>query len=126
MKSAISVSCWRLASAWLRPGVARYAEGVSLAGALSILISFAMLVTAFVRSDFSVQNVYDHSHTDKPLLYKISGTWGSHDGSMLLWCTILLVYGAMITLKGRGLPDGLKHKALGVQGLLGAAFVGFT
>ncbi len=107
-------------------GIARYAEGVSLAGAVSILIAFGILIFAFVRSDFSVVNVYEHSHTDKPLLYKISGAWGSHEGSMLLWCTILLVYGAMITLKGRGLPEGLKLKALGVQGVLGAAFVGFT
>ena len=107
-------------------GLARFSEGVSLAAALSILVSFVILIVAFVRSDFSVVNVFEHSHTDKPLLYKISGAWGSHEGSMLLWCTILLVYGAMITLRGGGLPEGLKHKALGVQGLLGAAFVGFT
>ncbi len=107
-------------------GVERYAEGVSLAAALSVLAAFGILIYAFIRSDFSVINVYQHSHTDKPLLYKISGAWGSHEGSMLLWCTILLVYGALITLMGRGLPDSLKHKALGVQGLLGAAFVGFT
>ncbi|MGA9658804.1 MAG: heme lyase CcmF/NrfE family subunit [Asticcacaulis sp.] len=107
-------------------GLARYSEGLSLAAAIAIIISFGVLIFAFIRSDFSVVNVYEHSHTEKELLYKISGAWGSHEGSMLLWCTILLVYGAMITLKGRGLPDGLKHKALGVQGLLGAAFVGFT
>ena len=107
-------------------GLARISEGLSLAAAASIVIAFAVLILAFVRSDFSVVNVFEHSHTDKPLLYKISGAWGSHEGSMLLWCTILLVYGAMITLKGTGLPDSLKHKALGVQGALGAAFVGFT
>ncbi len=107
-------------------GIARYAEGVSLAAALSIMAAFGLLIFAFVRSDFSVVNVAEHSHTDKPLLYKISGAWGSHEGSMLLWCTILLVYGAMITLRGGGLPQGLKLKALGVQGALGAAFVGFT
>ncbi len=107
-------------------GVARYAEGVSLAGAVSIVLAFAILIFAFIRSDFSMVNVAEHSHTDKPLLYKISGAWGSHEGSMLLWCTILLVYGAMITLRGQGLPESLRLKALGVQGLLGAAFVGFT
>ena len=109
-----------------RGGIARYAEGASLAGAVSIVIAFAILILAFIRSDFSVVNVYEHSHTDKPLLYKISGAWGSHEGSMLLWCTILLVYGALITLRGQALPEGLRLKALGVQGLLGAAFVGFT
>ena len=107
-------------------GIARYAEGVSLAGAVSILIAFGILIFAFIRSDFSVVNVAEHSHTDKPLLYKISGAWGSHEGSMLLWCTILLVYGALITLRGQALPEGLRLKALGIQGGLGAAFVGFT
>jgi cytochrome c-type biogenesis protein CcmF len=110
----------------LLPGLARYSEGMSLAAAFAVLLSFLSLIYAFVTSDFSVENVYQHSHTDKPLLYKISGAWGSHEGSMLLWCTILLCYGALITLRGRGLPSGLKQKALGVQGLLGAAFVGFT
>jgi len=109
-----------------RGGIARYAEGASLAGAVSIVIAFAILILAFIRSDFSVVNVYEYSHTDKPLLYKISGAWGSHEGSMLLWCTILLVYGALITLRGQALPEGLRLKALGVQGGLGAAFVGFT
>ncbi|MEI9904133.1 MAG: hypothetical protein WDN06_09215 [Asticcacaulis sp.] len=97
-------------------GLAKYSEGVSLAAAASIVIAFAILILAFIRSDFSVVNVYEHSHTDKPLLYKISGAWGSHEGSMLLWCTILLVYGAMITVRGGGLPEGLKHKALGGAG----------
>ncbi len=125
----LSLSQFALVAAGQLPrlrGLAKYAEGVSLAAAASIVISFVILIVAFVRSDFSVVNVYEHSHTDKPLLYKISGAWGSHEGSMLLWCTILLVYGAMITLRGGGLPEGLKHKALGVQGALGAAFVGFT
>jgi cytochrome c-type biogenesis protein CcmF len=107
-------------------GIERFSEGLSLAAAVAVAAAFLILIVAFVRSDFSVVNVFEHSHTDKPLLYKISGAWGSHEGSMLLWCTILLVYGAMITLRGQGLPAGLRHKALGVQGLLGAAFVGFT
>ncbi|ESQ88561.1 heme lyase subunit CcmF [Asticcacaulis sp. AC460] len=111
---------------WRIRGLERFSEGLSLAAALAIIGAFAMLITAFVQSDFSVLNVYQHSHTDKPLLYKITGSWGSHEGSMLLWCLILLVYGAFITLRGGGLSDGLKHKALGVQGLLGAAFTGFT
>ncbi len=126
---ALSLSQFGLVAVGQAPrlrGLQKYSEGVSLAAALSILISFIVLILAFMRSDFSVVNVFQHSHTDKPLLYKISGAWGSHEGSMLLWCTILLVYGAMITLRGGGLPEGLKHKALGVQGLLGAAFVGFT
>ena len=49
---------------------------------------------AFVTSDFSVANVAENSHTAKPLLYKIAGVWGSHEGSMLLWCLALTGFGA--------------------------------
>jgi cytochrome c-type biogenesis protein CcmF len=56
--------------------------------------SFAVLMHAFIVSDFSVALVYANSHTDKPLLYKISGVWGNHEGSMLLWVLILALFGA--------------------------------
>ncbi|ESQ79562.1 heme lyase CcmF/NrfE family subunit [Asticcacaulis sp. YBE204] len=107
-------------------GIARFSEGLSLAAAVAAILAFAALLYAFITSDFSVSNVAKHSHTLKPLLYKISGAWGSHEGSMLLWCMVMLVFGALVTLNGRNLPDGLKHKVLGVQGLLGALFTGFT
>ncbi|MFT3996510.1 MAG: heme lyase CcmF/NrfE family subunit [Asticcacaulis sp.] len=107
-------------------GAARFSEGLSLAAAAAAILAFAALLYAFISSDFSVANVAKHSHTLKPLLYKISGAWGSHEGSMLLWCMVLLAYGALVTLFGRGLPDGLRHKVLGVQGLLGTLFTGFT
>ncbi|ADU13676.1 heme lyase CcmF/NrfE family subunit [Asticcacaulis excentricus] len=114
-------------AAW-RPlrGMARWSEGLSLAAAVACVLAFAALLHAFVTSDFSVSNVAKHSHTLKPLLYKISGAWGSHEGSMLLWCMVLISYGALVTLFGQGLPSGLRHKVLGVQGLLGALFCGFT
>ncbi|WP_140985970.1 heme lyase CcmF/NrfE family subunit [Asticcacaulis tiandongensis] len=107
-------------------GVERFSEGLSLSAALAAALAFAALLYAFVVSDFSVANVAHNSHTLKPMLYKVSGAWGSHEGSMLLWCVILLAYGALITLFGRGLPESLKHKVLGVQALLGALFAGFT
>lgn len=107
-------------------GAARLSEGLSLSAAAASVLAFAALLHAFLTSDFSVSNVAKHSHTLKPLLYKISGAWGSHEGSMLLWCMVLLSYGALVTLFGRGLPGGLKHKVLGVQGVLGALFTGFT
>ena len=107
-------------------GVERLSEGLSLSAALAVSLSFAALLHAFLTSDFSVANVAHNSHTLKPLLYKISGAWGSHEGSMLLWCLILLCYGALIVLFGRSLPDSLRHKVLGVQALLGAMFTGFT
>ena len=57
-----------------------------------VIICFFTLVTAFIISDFSVITVYQNSHTMKPLLYKISGTWGNHEGSLLLWVIILTIF----------------------------------
>ncbi|MCF6276146.1 MAG: heme lyase NrfEFG subunit NrfE, partial [Robiginitomaculum sp.] len=61
-----------------------------------IAIAFAALTTAFINSDLSVKLVAVNSHADKPLLYKISGVWGNHEGSMLLWVLILSIYGALV------------------------------
>lgn len=88
-------------------------------------ISFACLTWAFVTSDFSVQLVFANSHTDKPMLYKISGVWGNHEGSMLLWVTILALFGASAAIFGGALPPRLKARVLSVQGLIGVAFYAF-
>ncbi|MEL6977763.1 MAG: heme lyase CcmF/NrfE family subunit [Pseudomonadota bacterium] len=88
-------------------------------------LSFIALTAAFLASDFSVKLVADHSHVDKPLLYKISGVWGNHEGSMLLWVLILALFGAMIGLFGRNLPLPLKARTLAIQGLIGVAFLAF-
>ena len=56
------------------------------------VLSFCTLVTAFIYSDFSVINVYENSHTTKPLFYKIAGAWGNHEGSLLLWINILVLF----------------------------------
>ena len=61
-------------------------EGAAVGAAIAVAIAFFTLMSAFIRSDFSVANVAANSHTAKPLLYKIAGVWGSHEGSMLLWC----------------------------------------
>lgn len=107
-------------------GWGRYAEGAALGTALLTLIAFVILIHAFVTSDFSVANVAQHSHTAKPLLYKISGAWASHEGSMLLWDMLLCLYGALVVIFGAHLPDRLKHRVIGVQGALTALFLGFT
>ena len=57
-----------------------------------VLVSFGGLVISFVNSDFSNETVYNNSHTTKPLFYKISGTWGNHEGSLLLWLMILTLF----------------------------------
>jgi cytochrome c-type biogenesis protein CcmF len=85
-------------------------------------LSFALLVSAHLRSDFSVANVFENSHSLKPWVYKVSGVWGNHEGSMLLWVLILALFGAMVAAFGRNLPASLKANVLGVQGLVAAAF----
>ena len=64
-------------------------------------VAFGVLMHAFIVSDFSVANVAMNSHTEKPLLYRVAGTWGSHEGSILLWCLALTGFGA--ALAGLGL-----------------------
>lgn len=95
------------------------AAGLQLA---LLAASFMALTYAFVTSDFSVINVYENSHSAKPMIYKVSGVWGNHEGSMLLWILILAIFGASVAAFGTKLPDTLKARVLGVQGLIGAVF----
>ncbi len=101
-------------------------EGAALAALAACGLAFAALLWAFVQSDFSVLNVALHSRTDKPLLYKIAAAWGSHEGSMLLWCLMLAGYGAAVVGWGGGLPASLRTLVVGVQGGLGLLFLGYT
>ncbi|WP_309645904.1 heme lyase CcmF/NrfE family subunit, partial [Phenylobacterium sp.] len=101
-------------------------EGAALAGFAGLAVAFMALMYAFVTSDFSVANVAANSHSDKPLLYRIAGTWGSHEGSMLLWCLALTGCGAAVAGLGRGLPSGLKSLTLAAQGVLGVVFLAYT
>ncbi len=87
--------------------------------------SFAALTTAFVVSDFSVALVTANSHTLKPMLYKVTGVWGNHEGSMLLWCLILAFFGALAAWFGGNLPDRLRARVLSVQAAIGVAFLSF-
>ena len=101
-------------------------EGAALGAFIAAAVAFFALMYAFVTSDFSVSNVAANSHTDKPLLYKIAGVWGSHEGSMLLWCLALTGFGAAVAVFGRNLPTTLKPLVLASQGALGVLFVGYT
>ncbi|WP_368188328.1 heme lyase CcmF/NrfE family subunit [Aestuariibius sp. HNIBRBA575] len=87
--------------------------------------SFAALTWAFVTSDFSLQLVFSNSHSLKPMLYKISGVWGNHEGSMLLWLLILTLFGACASWFGGNLPDTLKARVLAVQAAISVAFYAF-
>ena len=94
-----------------------------MAGAVSF--AFIALVTAFVTSDFSVALVAAHSHSTKPMIYKISGTWGNHEGSLLLWILILVLFGGMLAMRGREMDFGLKVRTLAVQAMVTAGFLAF-
>ena len=101
--------------------------GTSAALTQFILVGLAMLalMNAYVTSDFSVINVIENSHTDKPLLYKITGVWSNHEGSMLLWVFMLALCGAAVAAFGRNLPPALKARVLAVQGMIGVGFLAF-
>ncbi len=108
------------------PVLAGAAQGAAIAAFGGLLVAFAALMYAFVTSDFSVANVAANSHTAKPLLYRVAGTWGSHEGSMLLWCLALTGCGAAVAAFGRDLPAGLKTLTIATQGLLGVVFLAYT
>ena len=91
-----------------------------------VFMAFAALVWAFVTSDFSVALVAGHSHSAKPIIYKISGTWGNHEGSLLLWIVILVSFAAILTYSGKAMPIVLKTRTLAVQGIVTAAFLAFS
>ena len=92
---------------------------------LGIGLAFAALTWAYVQSDFSLSTVALNSHSSKPLIYKISGVWANHEGSMLLWVLVLALFGAGISAFGASIPLGLRARVLSVQGMIGVGFIGF-
>jgi cytochrome c-type biogenesis protein CcmF len=106
-------------------GLMAVGQSAAVAQFLLIAASFAVLVNAYVTSDFSLATVIDNSQSTKPLLYKITGVWGNHEGSMLLWVLILSLFGAAVALFGDNLPPGLRARVLAVQGMIGVGFLTF-
>ena len=98
------------------------APALAIGQLLALGTSFAALVWSSVDDDFSVLNIAENSHTLKPLLYKITGAWGNHEGSILLWGLILALCGGSVAVFGRGLPSALRARVIGV---LGGSSVGF-
>jgi len=90
-----------------------------------LIIAFAALMHAFVTSDFSVLVVASNSHTAKPMLYKIAGLWGNHEGSLLLWVLILALFGAAVAGVGNNLPAPLRARVLSVQAMIACGFLSF-
>ncbi len=104
-----------LGAHWRDAALMNVARSTALAQLAFVLASFAALVTLHVTSDFSVANVYENSHSLKPLIYKITGVWGNHEGSMVLWVSILALFGGMVAAFGNNLPLSLRARVLAVQ-----------
>ncbi len=91
-----------------------------------VLTSFFILIINYVSSDFSVLNVYNNTHTNKPLIYKITGTWGNHEGSLLMWLSVLSLYGLLFLIFIKNLPKRFAFKVMATLALVNLGFVGFT
>jgi cytochrome c-type biogenesis protein CcmF len=105
--------------------LARVGEPAAISVFLLLLFAFGVLMYAYAVSDFSVQNVAENSHSAKPMIYKLTGTWGNHEGSMLLWVLIMALFGALVALARTSLPDRLRAGTLAAQASVTVAFLLF-
>jgi len=108
------------------PGWIGLAKPSAIVQCLLVTVAFAALMHAYITSDFSVLNVATNSHSAKPLLYKISGVWGNHEGSLLLWLLILVLFGAAVAVFGGNLPAPFRARVLSVQAMIGVGFLCFV
>jgi cytochrome c-type biogenesis protein CcmF len=108
-----------------RHGLMAFAMPAATAQFVLVLAAFGALTHAFVTSDFSVQLVVLNSHSLKPMIYKISGVWGNHEGSLLLWILILALFGACAAWFGQNLTPTFRARVIAVQGMIGASFLAF-
>ena len=100
----------------------RAASSTALMQFAFVALSFLVLTFCYVTSDFSVATVFENSHSQMPLIYKITSVWGNHEGSMLLWVLILSLFGALVAAFGSNLPATLKAHVLAVQSWIACAF----
>src|SRR4051794_2127473 len=101
------------------------ARPAAVAQFLFIATAFSALMYAYAISDFSLANVAANSNSAKPLIYKLSGVWSIHEGSMVLWVFMLGLFGAAVAVFGRNLPPGLRARVLAVQAMIGVGFLLF-
>ncbi|MGA8610432.1 MAG: heme lyase CcmF/NrfE family subunit [Xanthobacteraceae bacterium] len=104
------------------PALMSIAVPAALAQFVFVAIAFCALAECYVASDFSVLNVFENSNSQMPLIYRLTSIWGNHEGSMMLWISILAFFGAMVAIFGGNLPAKLKANALAVQAWIAAAF----
>ena len=103
----------------------RFGAVASIGQFAGIAFAFACLTYAFIVSDFSLSVVAQNSNSAMPTIYKVSGVWGNHEGSMLLWVLILAVFAAAVAVFGDNLPNALKARVIAIQGMVGAGFLSF-
>jgi cytochrome c-type biogenesis protein CcmF len=101
------------------------ARPAAIVQALLLALAFGCLTTAFVQNDFSVLYVAQHSNTLLPLQYRVAAVWGGHEGSLLLWVLMLVLWALAVALLSRQLPDHMVARVLGVLGLVSAGFLLF-
>ncbi|MBC8050531.1 MAG: heme lyase CcmF/NrfE family subunit [Chitinophagales bacterium] len=102
-----------------------FGSSAAIGQMLFLIAAFAALTASYVTSDFSVLNVAENSNSAMPMIYKVTATWGNHEGSMLLWVLILALFGGAVAIFGDNLPASLKARALAVQGMVGLGFLAF-
>ena len=112
----------RLGKVWLM----NYARPLAVGQALFLVISLVLLTMCFLADDFSVAYVAANSNTELPTPYKISAVWGAHEGSLLLWVTMLGLWGVAVAVFSRSLPIDMIARVLGVMGMVSAGFILFT
>ena len=91
-----------------------------------VIVSFLSLIVSFINSDFSNETVFNNSHTTKPLFYKISGTWGNHEGSLLLWLLVLTLFIFLFLIKSREQPKKYRILTLLFQQIIIIGFFLFV
>ncbi len=104
----------------------QWLPALAIGNFLTLSAAFATLIYAFATSDFSVLAVYEHSHSLKPLLYKITGSWGNHEGSILLWCWVMALYNMALAVTRQPVDQNIRCTALTAFGWMQAAFISYT
>ena len=125
---AASFALLQAAAPWLPETDGRWsslARPAAIAQGLLVIVAMGALMHAFVVSDFSVKLVASHSHTLKPMLYKVTGVWANHEGSMLLWVFVMALAGGCVALAGSPMGERFRARVLSVQGIIALGFYAF-
>ncbi|HJS84835.1 MAG TPA: heme lyase CcmF/NrfE family subunit [Acetobacteraceae bacterium] len=108
------------------PRLMAAAPALALGQLIALATAYGCLIASAVADDFSVLGIAQYSSSIEPLFYKVTGTWGNHEGSILLWCLILAICGGVVGLFGRNLPSALRARVIGVLGFTSAGFLLFA